>query len=260
MKIKYLKSVFIILFFHILSGYFLFAAKIPSKQEINQVNQLMSNEKLDEAIEIYLHWVKAGFKSKIIYYNLGLLYERKGNMGLAMFYLKKAEKLAPVDPYIKEGIVSLKEKIKDRFILPVENKSSFHWIIYPWQYWTIQKGGIFLLTGIWIFFIYEMVYRFWAIPRNKYFYKQIQYAQLFAIAFFLIQSIRIYYFNQRNEAIIISSEVNVYQGADPLSPKIQTVHAGLPVLFEDRIGEWIKIKLDNGQIGWINKNHLSAKI
>jgi uncharacterized protein YgiM (DUF1202 family) len=105
-----------------------------------------------------------------------------------------------------------------------------------------------------------MAYRFLTISKNKYFYKQIQYIQLLAMAFLLIQSLRILNFSNRNEAIIISPEVKVYQGADKLSPIIQTVHAGLPVLFDDRIGDWIKIKLNNGQIGWIKNNQLSAKI
>jgi len=260
MKIKFLNSIYLVLFLNLLSGSFLLANKIPSNQEINQVNQLISNKKWDEAMKVYLQWVRNGFQSKALFYNLGLLYDRKGNKGLAMLYLKKAEKLAPDDPYIREGIDLLKEKIKDRFILPVENKSSFHLITYPWQYWTIQKAGFFLLISIWIVFIYNMVYHFMAIPRTKYFFKQLQVILLFAMGFFLVQSIRIYHFQHRNEAIIISEEAKVLQGADELSPVIQTVHAGLPVLFEDNIGSWIKIRLANGQIGWINERHLSAKI
>jgi SH3-like domain-containing protein len=58
----------------------------------------------------------------------------------------------------------------------------------------------------------------------------------------------------------LSGEVKIYQGADRLSPIIQTVHAGLPVLFEDKIGGWVKISLINGQTGWIDKSQLSAII
>jgi tetratricopeptide (TPR) repeat protein len=260
MKIKLFKPLYLIFFLPILCVDFLFAYQMPSNQGIVKINQLMSNEKLDEAIEMYLSWIKSGFKSKSIFYNLGILYERKGNVGLAMFYLKKAEKLAPVDLSVKGRIISVQEKIKDRFLLHIEHKSSIDLIISPWQFWTLQKSGIFLLIGIWIYFIHFMVYRFLTISKNKYFYKQIQYIQLLVMAFLLIQCLRILNFSNRNEAIIISPEVKVYQGADKLSPIIQTVHAGLPVLFDDRIGDWIKIKLNNGQIGWIKNNQLSAKI
>jgi len=54
--------------------------------------------------------------------------------------------------------------------------------------------------------------------------------------------------------------VEIHEGADILSPKIQTVHAGLPVLFEDKIGDWIKVRLYNGQVGWLKKSQLSAII
>jgi len=80
------------------------------------------------------------------------------------------------------------------------------------------------------------------------------------ILFHLIQSIRIIEFSNKSEAIILGDVVEIHEGADRLSPKIQTVHAGLPVLFEDKIGNWIKIRLYNGQVGWLKKNQLSAII
>jgi hypothetical protein len=92
------------------------------------------------------------------------------------------------------------------------------------------------------------------------FYKPVLFIQVGLISFLLIQSIRILQNNNQSEAIILGDVVEIHEGADILSPKIQTVHAGLPVLFEDKIGDWIKIRLYNGQIGWLKKNQLSAII
>ena len=72
----------------------LFANQVPSQNEIAKVNQLVENKNFSEAIEIYRDWVALGFKSKWIFYNLGLLHEKVGHVGYAMYYLKKAEKVA----------------------------------------------------------------------------------------------------------------------------------------------------------------------
>ena len=93
----------------------LFANQVPSKNEIAKVNQLVENKNFSEAIDIYRDWVALGFKSKWIFYNLGLLHEKVGDVGYAMYYLKKAEKAAPDDVLINNRIVFLQEKIKDKF-------------------------------------------------------------------------------------------------------------------------------------------------
>lgn len=90
-----IKSIFFLLFFffsHIFLTSSLFANQIPSQNDIEKVNQLVKNKNFSEAIESYHQWIALGFKSKWIFYNLGLLYEKMGNIGNAMYYLKKLRK------------------------------------------------------------------------------------------------------------------------------------------------------------------------
>lgn len=232
----------------------------PTNDEIKKINELVEDEKLNEAKKIYLKWIRLGYKSKLLYYNVGLIYEKNGDVGNAMFFLKKAQKLAPNDDLIENRLLSLQEKIKDRFMIPIENRSKSDIIIKPWKFFTSQNWAIFLLFGIWIYVMHYLYYRLFSISFTLYFYKPIQKIQIFMLLLLLIQYIRIINYRSSEEAIILPGEVKVYQGADTLSPIIQTVHAGLPVLFEDKIGGWVKITLKNGQTGWIKKSHLSAII
>ena len=258
-----IKGIFFLMFFffnHIFLTSSLFANRVPSQNDIARVNQLVDNKNFSEAKDSYHQWIALGFKSKWIFYNLGLLYEKTGNIGNAMYYLKKAEKVAPDDVLIKKRIILLQEKIKDKFMIPIENNRLIDVFLKPWNYWRLKEAGLFLIISFWIFTSYFLFFQIFSSSKNFIFYKSVLFIQVGLILFLLIQSIRIIEFSNKREAIILGDVVEVHEGADRLSPKIQTVHAGLPVLFEDKIGDWIKVRLYNGQVGWLNKNQLSAII
>jgi tetratricopeptide (TPR) repeat protein len=258
-----IKGIFFLLFFffsHIFLTSTLFANRVPSQNDIAKVNQLVENKNFSEAIDSYHQWIALGFKSKWIFYNLGLLYEKIGEVGNAMYYLKKAEKVAPDDVLIKNRIILLQENIKDRFMIPIENNRFIDVFLKPWDYWCLKEAGLFLMISFWLFTLYFLFFKVFSSSKSLTFYKPVLFIQVGFILFLLIQGIRIIEFSNKSEAIILGDIVEIHEGADRLSPKIQTVHAGLPVLFEDKIGNWIKVRLYNGQVGWLKKNQLSAII
>ena len=260
MKIKCIFFLLFSFFSHIFLTSTLFANRVPSQNDIAKVNQLVENKNFSEAIDIYHQWIALGFKSKWIFYNLGLLYEKIGNVGNAMYYLKKAEKVAPDDALINKRIIFLQEKIKDKFMIPIENNRFIDVFLKPWNYWSLKEAGIFLIISFWMFTFYFLFFKVFNSSNSFTFYKPVLFIQVGLILFLLIQGIRIIEFSNKSEAIILGDIVEIHEGADRLSPKIQTVHAGLPVLFEDKIGNWVKVRLYNGQVGWLKKNQLSAII
>ena len=260
MKINCRKCLLFSFFMHIFLTSTLFAKQIPSQNEIAKVNQLVENKNFSEAISIYRDWVALGFESKWIFYNLGLLHEKVGDFGYAMYFLKKAKKVAPDNVLINNRIVILQEKIKDKFMIPIENNRFIDVFLKPWDYWSLKAVGIFLIISFWIISLYILLFKVFSFSGIFKFYKPVFFIQVGLICFLLIQGMRIIDFNNNREAIILGDVVEIHEGADKLSPKIQTVHAGLPVLFEDKIGDWIKVRLYNGQIGWLKKNQLSALI
>lgn len=260
MKINCRKYFLCSFFVHVFLISNLFANQVPSQNDIAKVNRFVENKKFSEAMDIYRDWVSSGFESRSIFYNLGLLHENIGNIGYAMFYLKKAGKIAPDDALVNKRMTILQEKIKDRFMIPVENNRSVDVFLKPWDYWSLKEVGIFLIISFWIFSLYFMFFQVFSANKKINFFKPMLYVQLGLICFLLIQGMRIFNKNNQREAIILGKVVEIHEGADTLSPKIQTVHAGLPVLFEDKIGDWIKVRLYNGRVGWLKKNQLSPII
>ena len=53
------------------------------------------------------------------------------------------------------------------------------------------------------------------------------------------------------DGIIIESSVFVKSSPDYSSKDSFQIHEGLKVRIEDKVDDWVKIRLDDGKIGWI---------
>jgi len=58
----------------------------------------------------------------------------------------------------------------------------------------------------------------------------------------------------KKEAIIFSETITVNSAPTISSTNLFTLHAGIKVQIIDVIGDWINIKIANGNSGWIRQN------
>ena len=57
-------------------------------------------------------------------------------------------------------------------------------------------------------------------------------------------------------AIVLSTETTLRSAPDAQSAEILRIHGGLKVKLLDRIGDWEKVRLQNGEEGWLPQNDL----
>ena len=57
-------------------------------------------------------------------------------------------------------------------------------------------------------------------------------------------------------AIVLENTIEVKNGPDAQSTAVIEIHEGLKVELLDQIGEWYKVKLSNGDQGWLPMNSL----
>ena len=57
--------------------------------------------------------------------------------------------------------------------------------------------------------------------------------------------------------IVTESSTSLRSAPDTTNDPILTVHEGLKVQIQDQIGEWWKVKLADGEVGWIPKKTLT---
>ena len=54
--------------------------------------------------------------------------------------------------------------------------------------------------------------------------------------------------------IVVKQSTTVKTSPDPKSTDAFVIHEGLKVNLEDKLDNWVKIKLADGKVGWIENN------
>lgn len=209
-----------------------------------------------EAAKVLESICEQGYEGESLFYNLGNAYFRSGQIGLAILYYEKAKKSSPSDEDINHNLNFANSKIIDR----IETLPRF--FIFDWwenilaffsiSGWTYVTYFFYLLILISISVYYFT--RSLKVQRLA-FYSGVGSFILFIAAVLLLlvnlnRDLNVKY------AVIVESEVISKFSPDQNSKDAFIVHEGLKVRAEDSIGDWTKIKLIDGKIGWIRKNNL----
>lgn len=219
-------------------------------------NQLYTERSFEEAITIYKKIVSTGYHSAGLYYNLGNAYYRSNNIPAAILNYERASLLAPGDEDISFNLELARTHVRDR----IETLPRF--FLNRWwtevrdllsaERWAVLSVVSFIVTLIMLagFFISSTV------GIKKLFF-------WFSICLFIISVLGfVLGLDQRNNlrdhetAIIFSPVVSVKSSPDINSSDLFVIHEGTKVWVNDSIGDWLSVKLSDGNTGWVQKETL----
>ena len=222
-----------------------------TQEDYNKANAFYGEKKYDEAIEIYNALIEKDELSTAIYYNLGNAYYKNNEIPLAILNYERALKLQPDNEdalfnlnMANKQTVDKIERLPELFITNTWRNIVSSKTVNSWTYYTI--GLLFLST--FLFVIYLLA--------GSVFIKKINFYS--GILFLLITLFCWVMAAQRNqlnlstnEAIIFESTVTIKSEPNPTSEKLFTLHEGTKVTLLEKVNDWSRIKLPNGNIGWI---------
>ena len=219
-------------------------------------NEFYKSNQYQLAIDEYNKLIKQGFEGESVYYNLGNAHYRLGKVGYAILYYEKALKLSPSDADIKHNLTLARLNVKDK----VDTLPPF-FIFNIWEGllaafsvsgWTIivYVAFIFLLITVITYFFSKT-----ATQQRISFFTGVGVSVLFLLTIILLSVKMNKEFNIKN-GIIVESSVTIKSSPDNTSRDEFIVHEGLKVSLEDRVDDWIKIRLEDGKIGWILEKNL----
>jgi hypothetical protein len=219
-------------------------------------NEYYKNNRYQLAIEEYNKLLLDGFEGTSLYYNLGNAHYRLGKVGYAILYYEKALKLSPNDEDIKHNLALARLNLKDKVdTLP------------PFFIFNLWEGllATFSVSG-WTIFVY-ILFILLLIVLVAYFFSRSVTEQrisfftgiglsillLFTVALLVVKMNK--EFNVK-DGIIVENIVTIKSSPDNLSKDEFVVHEGLKVRIEDKVDNWIKIRLADGKVGWIIKKNI----
>jgi tetratricopeptide (TPR) repeat protein len=251
----------IIIKIFLLSLIFFVSAVLPAQNEeeiFRQGNEYYKQKQFDKAIESYSGLVNSGYEGTSLFYNLGNSYYRTGEIGLAILFYEKALKLSPGDEDIRHNLNLANLKTVDR-VESIPQFFLFEWwegllAFFSASGWTIAAYIFYLVL------IFSAGFYFFA--KNPLQQKIVLVSALAGFILLAFSTILLVVklnkeINNIN-AVIIKNSVNVKLSPDEQSNDAFIIHKGLKVKFEDEVEDWVKIRLEDGKVGWIQED--DAKI
>ena len=243
-----------ILIFIILFTKIIFPSELESLFKEGNENYLKG--KYQETIRIFESIYEKGYEGESLFYNLGNAYYRIGKVGLAILYYEKAKKLSPSDEDINYNLAFANSKIVDK----IETLPKF--FIFDW--WE-NILALFSISG-WTYLSYLFYLVILGSVGYYYFARSLKTQRIsfysgIVSALFLILTIIFLIVNLNRElnvkyGVIVEQVVVTKFSPDQNSKDAFIVHEGIKVIAEDRVNNWVKIKLIDGKVGWLNENNL----
>lgn len=245
MVLKIFKTVFLLFF---ISTTTLLANPI---QEFEAANAAYQKGDYPTAISSYESILKSDTYSEAIYYNLGNAYFKTNQLGKAILYYEKALLAAPRDTDVLYNLEIARAKTQD----DLDQIGKF-FLAEWWQ--GLHKSlsasvwGMLTILSLWAGIAGFILWLLGASrERKKQGFIGGMLLLLFSLLLYFLGNSQAKFEQNSRMAIVLENTIEVKNGPDAQSTAVIEIHEGLKVELLDQIGDWYKVKLTNGDEGWL---------
>ena len=192
-----------------------------------------------------------GVASPEIYFNLGNAYYRTGELGRAILNYERANALSPGDSDIEHNLELANLRTLDR----LERVPEIFLISWLRALGSLLPFGVLVLLVVlsWILlFLALALMNLSPVLTMGSWMRWIVFGAL--VLLMLVGSLVLIQVLERSghdEAIVLTKVVTAKTSPDTESTDAFVIHEGLKVELGDQVGEWVKITLSDGKVGWI---------
>jgi len=219
--------------------------------EFERGNAFYREGKYDQAASSYESILKQGVASSSLYFNVGNCYYRMGKIAPAILAYERAMRLQPNDADTRHNLNLVNLKTLDR-IEPLPELFFIEWLhsfsaVVPLHLTARLFAACWVLLFAGLSMLYVLVN-----PSVLRFLRGLAIASAVAlIPLTIVLVTQIVDSQNRSDAIITASVVTAKTSPDAQSVDAFVAHEGLKVKLSDAVGEWMKIVLPDGKVGWI---------
>ena len=240
----------------ILSAALTLAAQTPA-QFMKQGNDAYAKADYTVAVQHYNAVLQSGYHSADLYYNLGNAYYRQEEYGLAILNYERALRLKPNFNEAKQNLDLANSKTEDE-ISPLPELFIQQWIhnvvawLSPtgWRILFLCLLAVLCVSVVLFVLNLDIRWRKWTLTAGV----ATVFLLLICTACTIASSVQ---YNSHSQAII-TVPMSVVKGSPEESSVDKLIlHEGTKVRIDETLGEWHKIRIADGNTGWLQQSDIT---
>ena len=239
---------------------FLFAVKALGQESVtgkfNQGVTFFSSGNYQEALKIWTDVYNTGYRSANLDYNIGNAFFKLNNVPQAILFYERAYLQKPADEDINYNLQIARTLIVDRF-QEIPELFFVRWFNFISLFLSGNSWAKISIIAFILCLLFLSLYIYSSGYRNK-------VTGFWLAITFVIITLFSYTFAARNKSLVYDSHkavitVAVVSGKsspDNSGTDLFVLHEGTKVSVEDEVGNWLEIRLSDGNKGWVPLNSL----
>ena len=222
----------------------------------SQATEHYNKREFSEAIENYKQILENGEHSAELYFNLANCHYKLNNIGPSIYYYEKALLLNPNDGEVKNNLKYAQNMRLDAVeeMPQTEISKAYSSIINlfsfdGWSYLSVVLMGLFVLGYLAYYFLRS------ASQKRIAFITSV-FSLILGVVAILMAYLQYQEYKSNNPAIVFAKEVKITSEPNEQSETVFILHEGTKVNVLDKLNDWQKIKIADGQTGWIKNENV----
>lgn len=230
----------------------LFTAAVFAQSDLVQkANEHYTKEEFQKAIDGYNQILMAGIESPEVYFNLANAYYKTKQYTLSILNYERAKLLAPDDEDIEFNLQVANQKVVDS----IQDLPG----IFIVRWWNAlvnsQTTDTWAVISIFSFVVFLTMLGFYFFAKTS----EVKRITFWSGCFLIVFTIFSYTFAAKQKsrlvnhtyAIVMQPTVTVKSSPSETGTNLFVVHEGLKVKITDKLGDWVEIRLADGNKGWL---------
>lgn len=226
-------------------------AAFAQADQLQKANEHYTKEEFKQAIEDYNQILMTSMESPELYFNLGNAYYKTKQYTLAILNFERAKLLSPDNEDINFNLQVANQHVVDS-IQELPGLFIFRWWDSIINSQTTDTWAVFSIIGFILSLVMAGIYFF---VRSG----DIKRISFWAGCFLILFSVFSGSFAAQQKsrlvnhsfAIVMQPTVTVKSSPSEKGTNLFVIHEGLKVKITDKLGDWVEIRLADGNKGWL---------
>jgi len=218
---------------------------------LQKANELYTKDQIKQSIDVYNQILMTNMESPEVYYNLGNAYYKTKQYTLSILNYERAKLLSPDDEdiafnlqVVNQHVVDSIQELPGIFIVRWWNSLVNSQTTDTWAFLSMVSFIIFLvMLGFYFFAKTSDVKRitFWAGC----------FLVLLTISSWTFAAKQKSRLVNHDYAIVMEPSVTIKSSPSEKGTNLFVIHEGLKVRITDKLGDWLEIRMADGNKGWL---------